>query len=49
MARRSYPLSRVYGLVEPGPVVLLTMSHKFKRIGLTPLPAETVKLASKAK
>lgn len=24
MARKSYPLSKVYGLLEPGPVVLLT-------------------------
>lgn len=24
MAKRSYPLSKVYGLLEPGPVVLLT-------------------------
>ena len=24
MARRSYPLAKVYGLLEPGPVVLLT-------------------------
>lgn len=24
MARRNYPLSKVYGLLEPGPVVLLT-------------------------
>ncbi len=30
MARRSYPLSRVYGLLEPGPVVLLTTAHKGK-------------------
>ena len=27
-ARRSYPLSKVYGLLEPGPVVLLTTAHK---------------------
>jgi len=24
MARKSFPLSKVYGLLEPGPVVLLT-------------------------
>jgi len=24
MAKRSYPLSKVYGLLEPGPVVLVT-------------------------
>jgi flavin reductase (DIM6/NTAB) family NADH-FMN oxidoreductase RutF len=28
MARRTYPLSKVYGLLEPGPVVLLSTSHK---------------------
>jgi flavin reductase (DIM6/NTAB) family NADH-FMN oxidoreductase RutF len=28
MARRSYPLSKVYGLLETGPVVLLTTAHK---------------------
>ncbi len=26
--KRSLPLSKVYGLLEPGPVVLLTTSHK---------------------
>ncbi len=24
MAKKSFPLSKVYGLLEPGPVVLLT-------------------------
>ena len=28
MARRSFPLSRVYGLIEPGPVLLLSTAHK---------------------
>jgi flavin reductase (DIM6/NTAB) family NADH-FMN oxidoreductase RutF len=28
MARRTYPLSKVYGLLEPGPVVLLTTRHQ---------------------
>lgn len=28
MAKRSYPLRKVYGLLEPGPVVLLTTAHK---------------------
>jgi len=28
MAKRAYPLSKVYGLLEPGPVLLLTTSHK---------------------
>ena len=28
MAKRSFPLSKVYGLLEPGPVVLLTTSHR---------------------
>jgi flavin reductase (DIM6/NTAB) family NADH-FMN oxidoreductase RutF len=27
MARKSFPLSRVYGLLEPGPVLLLTTAH----------------------
>ena len=30
MAKRSYPLSKVYGLLEPGPVLLLTTAHKGK-------------------
>ena len=30
MAKRSCPLSRVYGLLEPGPVLLLTTAHKGK-------------------
>lgn len=28
MPKRSYPLSKVYGLLEPGPVLLLTTSHQ---------------------
>lgn len=28
MAKRLLPLSKVYGLLEPGPVVLLTTAHK---------------------
>src|ERR1019366_5513937 len=28
MAKRSIPLSKVYGLLEPGPVVLLTTTRK---------------------
>lgn len=28
MARRSYPLSKVYGLLEPGPVLLLSTAHR---------------------
>ena len=28
MARRTLPLSRVYALLEPGPVVLLSTAHK---------------------
>ena len=28
MAKHSYPLSKVYGLLEPGPVVLLTTHTK---------------------
>ena len=30
MAKRSLPLSRVYQLLEPGPVVLVTTAHKGK-------------------
>ena len=28
MAKRSFPLSKVYGLFEPGPVLLLSTAHK---------------------
>ena len=28
MSKRSLPLSKVYGLLEPGPVLLLTTAHK---------------------
>ena len=28
MAKRTFPLSKVYGLLEPGPVVLLATAHK---------------------
>jgi len=28
MARKSFPLSKVYGLLEPGPVLLLTTAHR---------------------
>jgi len=30
MAKRAFPLSKVYGLLEPGPVVLLSTAHKGK-------------------
>ena len=30
MAKKSFPLSKVYGLLEPGPVVLLTTASKTK-------------------
>ena len=30
MAKRSYPLSKVYGLLEPGPVVMVTTALKGK-------------------
>ena len=30
MSKRSFPLSRVYGLLEPGPVVLVTTADKNK-------------------
>ena len=35
MARRSFPLQRVYGLLEPGPVVLLTTVHRGRRNVMT--------------
>jgi flavin reductase (DIM6/NTAB) family NADH-FMN oxidoreductase RutF len=28
MAKRTFPVSKVYGLLEPGPVVLVTTAHK---------------------
>lgn len=28
MSKRSYPLSKVHGLLEPGPVLLLTTAHR---------------------
>lgn len=28
MAKRTFPLSKVYGLLEPGPVVMVTTAHK---------------------
>ena len=31
MARKSCPLSKVYGLLEPGPVVLMTTAHQGRR------------------
>src|SRR5574340_1160711 len=30
MAKKTYPLSRVYQLLEPGPVVLVTTAHRGK-------------------
>jgi len=30
MTKRVYPLSKVYGLLEPGPVLLITTAHKGK-------------------
>ena len=30
MTKRAFPLSRVYQLLEPGPVVLVTTAHKGK-------------------
>lgn len=35
MARRSYPMSKVYGLLEPGPVLLLSTAHKGKNNVMT--------------
>ena len=31
MARRAYPLAKVYGLLEPGPVVLITTAYRGRR------------------
>ena len=28
MAKRAFPLSKVYSLLEPGPVVMVTTAHK---------------------
>jgi len=28
MAKKAFPLSKVYRLLEPGPVVLVTTAHK---------------------
>jgi flavin reductase (DIM6/NTAB) family NADH-FMN oxidoreductase RutF len=30
MVKRAYPLSKVYGILEPGPVVLMTTAHQGK-------------------
>lgn len=35
MARRSLPLSKVYGLLEPGPVVLVTTAYENRRDVMT--------------
>lgn len=35
MSRQSFPLSRVYSLLEPGPVVLLTTAHNGRRNVMT--------------
>jgi flavin reductase (DIM6/NTAB) family NADH-FMN oxidoreductase RutF len=35
MKKKSYPLSRVYGLLEPGPVVLITTANKKERDVMT--------------
>jgi len=56
MARKSLPLSRVYGLLEPGPVVLLmtagserprTLHHR--EYGNFMVAGDTIKLRSKMK
>ena len=41
MGKCTYPQSRVYGLIEPGPVVLLTTLHKGK-INVMPLSWHTM-------
>jgi flavin reductase (DIM6/NTAB) family NADH-FMN oxidoreductase RutF len=35
MKKKSYPLSRVYGLLEPGPVVMITTANKKERDVMT--------------
>ena len=50
MAKRTYPLSRVYRLLEPGPVVLVTTVHKGKANIMTFMVAgDTIKLPSRMK
>jgi len=41
MAKRSFPLSKVYALLEPGPVVLLSTAHK-GRSNVMPLSWHTM-------
>ncbi|MFZ4536424.1 flavin reductase family protein [Propionivibrio sp.] len=41
MAKRALPLSKVYGLIEPGPVVLLTTAHHGK-INVMPMSWHTM-------
>ncbi|MBT9504961.1 flavin reductase family protein [Rhodoferax sp.] len=41
MAKRTYPLSKVYGLLEPGPVLLLTTAHR-ERINVMPMSWHTM-------
>ena len=41
MARRSLPLSKIYGLLEPGPVVLLTTARA-GRANIMPLSWHTM-------
>ncbi|MDH4061570.1 MAG: flavin reductase family protein [Aquincola sp.] len=41
MTKRAYPLGKVYGLLEPGPVVLLTTAHK-GRPNLMPMSWHTM-------
>lgn len=41
MAKRNFPLSRVYGLLEPGPVVMVTTANK-GRANIMPLSWHTM-------
>lgn len=41
MTKRSYPLSKVYGILEPGPVLLMTTAHKGK-VNVMPLSWHTM-------
>jgi len=51
VAKRTYPLSRVYRLPEPGPVVLVTTAHKGRANikGAFMVAGDTIKLPSRMK
>ncbi|MDD2924618.1 flavin reductase, partial [Rhodoferax sp.] len=41
MAKRAYPLSKVYGILEPGPVLLMTTAHQ-GQVNVMPLSWHTM-------